>query len=160
VKPQGHIPPTASPSAHEQADLDVPLIVKVAVILGSTLVLLIVAVILLFDHFDKAYPNRTSEAAPVVTDAELPPAPRLQTDPARDLQAVRAKEDEHLIQYAWVDRRNGLAQIPIERAMALWVAAYSAAAPNPATAPATNAAPAPTELQIRQQKAQEASHAP
>jgi hypothetical protein len=154
MKPQGHIPPSASPSAHEGADLDVFLVARIVVILAATLVVLVLLVVFLFHHFNHEYPARTSEAAPVVAAADLPPQPRLQVDPKRELGDVRAKEDQHLDHYAWVDQQNGIAQIPIDRAMALWVKNYSP------SAPATNAAAAPTELQMRQQKAKGESNAP
>lgn len=48
-----------------------------------------------------------------------PPAPRLQPDPARDLAALRRREQERLAGYGWVDRERGVAHIPIERAMQL-----------------------------------------
>ena len=163
MKPQGYIPESASPSAHEGADLHIRNVVKVAALLGLVLVLTILILTLFFRHMEKIYPNRSSEAGPVVLDSELPPLPRLQTNPLRDLQAVRAVEDSHLDNYAWIDQGHGVAQIPIDRAMVLWAKNYSATpAPVFPTIPATNAAPAPetTELQMRRQKAQEAPHAP
>jgi hypothetical protein len=155
MKPQGFIPPSASPSAHEAADLHVPIILRVAVVLGFTLVGSILLLILFFRHMERKYPGRTSEAAPQVTTSDLPPIPRVQTYPLRDLQAVRQVEDSHLDHYGWIDPQHDVAQIPVERAMVLWVKSYSAT-------PATNAAPMPgtTELQMRQQKAQEGPHAP
>lgn len=161
MKPQGYIPASASPSAHEGADLHIRNVVRVAALLAATLVTSILILILFFRHMEKRYPNRSSEAAPVVTESELPPLPRLQTNPLRDLQAVRAVEDSHLDRYAWIDQGRGIAQIPIDRAMVLWTKNYPAT-PPPAfpTAPTTNAAPAVTELQMLQQKAQEVPHAP
>ena len=163
MKPQGYIPASASPSAHEGADLHIRNVVKVAAVLGVTLVVSIVIVALFFQLMEKTYPNRDSEAAPVVTESQLPPLPRLQTNPLRDLEAVRAAEDSHLEHYAWIDRDQGIAQLPIDRAMVLWAKNYSAT-PSPVSpaAPTTNAAPASgvTELQMRQQKAEEAPHAP
>jgi hypothetical protein len=163
VKPQGYIPPSASPSAHEGADLHIRNVVKVAAVLGFTLVVSILILALFFQLMERIHPNRTSEAAPVVTASELPPRPRLQTDPLRDLRDLRAVEDTHLDRYAWIDREHGIARIPIERAMILWSKNYSATPPPVSpTATTTNAAPSPgvTELQMRQQKAQEAPHAP
>jgi cell division protein FtsN len=154
MKPQGYIPPSASPSAHEGADLNVPLVVRIVVILAATLVVLVLLVVFLFHYFNHEYPTRTSEAAPVITAADLPPQPRLQVDPQRELAEVQAKEDQHLDHYAWVDQQKGVAQIPVDRAMVLWVKKYSP------TAPVTNAAVAPTELQMRQQKAKGDSNAP
>ena len=166
MKPQGFVPPSAAPSAHEGADLHVQKVVWLAAILFVVLVLSILTVLLDFKHLHRTYPDRTSEAAPVVTPAELPPAPRLQTNPLRDLAEVRAVEDSHLHRYDWIDSTHAVAQIPIERAMVLWVKSYPAT-PSPnatAVSPGNSSTNAPasgvTELQMRQQKAQESSHAP
>jgi len=161
VKPQGYIPASAAPSAHEGADLHIRNVVKVAALLGATLIASILVVALFFQHMEKSYPERTSEAAPVVAESDLPPLPRLQTNPLRDLQAERAVEDSHLEHYAWIDREHGIAQIPIDRAMVLWTKIYPVTPVSPTT-PATNSMPAPdvTELQMRQQKAEEVPHAP
>ncbi len=157
MKPQGYVPPSAPPSAHEGADLHVPIILKTAAVIGCTLGLLIVAVTLFFHILNRVYPHRTSEALPIVTTADLPPEPRLQTDPDADMQRLRAAEDVHLEHYAWMDRTQGVAQIPIDRAMVLWAKSYAA---NPPAVPATNAVPAATELEMRQAKALEGRHAP
>jgi hypothetical protein len=155
MKPQGFIPTSASPSAHEASDLHVPAILRVAAVLSFTLVASILVLILFFRHMEQEYPGRTSEAAPQVTASDLPPVPRVQAFPLRDLQAVRDVENSHLDHYGWIDPQHGVAQIPIERAIVLWVKEYSAT-------PATNAPPMPgmTELQMRQQKAQESPNAP
>jgi hypothetical protein len=160
VKPQGYIPPDASPSAHEGADLHTRNVVKVTGILVGALGISILVLVLFFRHMEKKYPNRTSEAAPVIQDSQLPPAPRLQTHPLRDLQAVRDVENSHLDHYAWVDRQQGIAQIPIDRAMILW--AKNDSSPSPSPTATTNSAPlsGTTELPMRQQKAREAPHAP
>lgn len=135
MKPQGHVPDAAPLGAREGADLDVPLITRIAAILAVILVLLVIATMLIFYLYEKQYPHRTSEAAPIVTASELPPAPRLQTTPRLDLQEVRAQEDAHLEGYAWIDRPKGIARIPIERAMARWVELQNASA---AALPTTN----------------------
>jgi hypothetical protein len=49
----------------------------------------------------------------------VPPKPQLQTDPAADMAEVRKKESTLLNSYGWVDRKNGIVRIPIERAMEL-----------------------------------------
>jgi hypothetical protein len=46
----------------------------------------------------------------------VPPPPRLQADPARDLIALRAQEKARLNSYGWTDRARGAVHIPIERA--------------------------------------------
>lgn len=50
------------------------------------------------------------------------PGPRLQADPARDLARLQARDEAALKSYGWIDRRSGVIQIPIERAMDLTAA--------------------------------------
>lgn len=47
----------------------------------------------------------------------MPPYPRLQSSPARDLKTLRAREDWELNHYFWIDKSKGIVAIPIERAM-------------------------------------------
>jgi hypothetical protein len=145
------------PRAREGADIHPGTIVRVALIFIAGLAVSLGLVLGLFRHFEQAYPARTSEAAPRLSLGDLPPEPRLQTTPALDLQQLRAAEDQHLSRYAWIDQPRGIAQIPIERAMDFWVRTQAATLPMPTT----NAVPVgTTELQIRQDKATEATHAP
>ncbi len=48
-----------------------------------------------------------------------PPAPRLQTDPVADWQALQATEEATLHSYTWADRGAGKVRIPIDRAIDL-----------------------------------------
>jgi hypothetical protein len=56
---------------------------------------------------------------PRVPVRELPPEPRLQAEPVEDLRRLRDEEDAVLESYAWIDRSQGIVQIPIERAIEL-----------------------------------------
>ena len=47
----------------------------------------------------------------------LPAGPRLQVNPDRDIERLRAAEKTHLASYAWVDPDAGVVRIPIDRAM-------------------------------------------
>lgn len=49
----------------------------------------------------------------------LPPEPRLQQSPARDLKELRLQEDGLLENYTWVDKPKGIVGIPIKRAIEL-----------------------------------------
>lgn len=49
----------------------------------------------------------------------LPPEPRLQTSPTKDIVKMRAEEDALLTGYAWVDRAAGTVRVPIEEGMRL-----------------------------------------
>ena len=59
---------------------------------------------------------------PVMVEATLdaiPPGPRLQSSPPHDMVEMRARDKEALTTYGWVDQANGVAHIPIDRAMSL-----------------------------------------
>jgi hypothetical protein len=43
--------------------------------------------------------------------------PQLQISPPLDLQAFRAREQEELNSYGWINRTSGVARIPVEQAM-------------------------------------------
>lgn len=47
--------------------------------------------------------------------------PRLEADPALALAEMRAEENRQLSSWGWADQANGLARVPIERAMELLV---------------------------------------
>ncbi|MGE5345833.1 MAG: hypothetical protein ACM3JH_07755 [Acidithiobacillales bacterium] len=47
----------------------------------------------------------------------LPPAPRLEISPPKDLAALRDREDAVMKTYAWVDRAKGIAEVPVDRAI-------------------------------------------
>jgi hypothetical protein len=46
-------------------------------------------------------------------------APHLQVRPADELMQLRAREESQLHSYDWIDRKQGLVRIPIERAIEL-----------------------------------------
>jgi hypothetical protein len=62
------------------------------------------------------------------------PAPRVQTDETAQLHRLLAEQQARLSGYAWVDKQQGLARIPVERAMQLIVQrgaqAYDPIAPS------------------------------
>jgi hypothetical protein len=67
----------------------------------------------------KELPKQDPPAPPLAEAREnpLPPEPRLQPSPPKDLQALRQREDAVLSGYAWVDRAKGEAQVPVDRAI-------------------------------------------
>ena len=56
---------------------------------------------------------------PGINAPALPAFPKLQLSPPMDLQAFRAREEQELTNYGWVNRSSGVVRIPIERAMDL-----------------------------------------
>ncbi len=78
-------------------------------------------------------------------EGRLPPEPRLQTAPAGELAALVEDEQRALTGYGWVDEKAGVARIPIEEAMALFVGGMRApaAAAAPSGAPPSGMSPPP-----------------
>ncbi|HKQ71962.1 MAG TPA: hypothetical protein VJT73_21605 [Polyangiaceae bacterium] len=47
----------------------------------------------------------------------IPPGPRLQASPPRDMDEMRARDREALTTYGWADKTGGVARIPVDRAI-------------------------------------------
>jgi hypothetical protein len=77
--------------------------------------------------------QNTYSVAPAV------PAPVLQSDPVADFNEMHIADDQRLNTYSWVDKKAGVARIPINRAMDLLVErglpVETGANPNPAVGP-------------------------
>jgi hypothetical protein len=106
---------------HETSDVDF------LGILGFGLGLVVVAAVVhllifgLFTYFEGREARRVPAEYPLAAGQadRLPPEPRLQANPREDLRELRAKEDELLGSYGWVDKNAGVVRIPIEQAMKL-----------------------------------------
>ena len=106
---------------HEPAD--VPLR---AVGVGGLIVVAITVLALLVSGWTLARERRTPAPGaelvhPLASARELPPEPRLESDPDLLLRETRAEQEARLGTYRWVDRGAGVVAIPIERAMELLV---------------------------------------
>jgi len=64
----------------------------------------------------------------------IPPGPRLQPSPPRDMDELRVKDREALTTYGWVDPARGVARIPVERAIEI-AAEKGLSAPHPGELP-------------------------
>jgi hypothetical protein len=107
--------------SHEHSD------VNITAILGFGGALIVVAAVVhlliyvLFGYFNRREQVQTPAEYPLAATQEQrqPPEPRLQTDPRQDMADLRAKEDDQLTSYGWVDRNAGVVRIPIDAAMKL-----------------------------------------
>ena len=104
---------------HEERDLRVRLIVGFGVALLGFGVASHGLIAVLFSSYSARETRRDTPASPLRAARVEPPAPRLQENPALDLDALRAREERELSTYGWVDRPRGTVRIPIERAMKL-----------------------------------------
>ena len=92
----------------------------------------------LFGSFGAALRRADPPPSPVpgARDRVLPPEPRLQESPPADMAALRAWEEERLSGYGPVDKQQGTARIPIDRAIELVAAGITRApGPRPAEVP-------------------------
>jgi hypothetical protein len=107
--------------SHEQSD------VNIHAILGFGAALIVIAAVVhlliyvLFGYFNRRENAKVPAEYPLAAAQghREPPEPRLQIDPRQDLADLRAKEDEVLSSYGWVDKNAGLVRIPIDAAVKL-----------------------------------------
>jgi hypothetical protein len=71
------------------------------------------------DAFELEIREASKPIHPLAAEREVPPEPRLQAAPSADLAEFRAREEERLSTYGWIDRQAGVVRLPIERAMEL-----------------------------------------
>jgi hypothetical protein len=120
--------------ARESEGVRVPGLLAFAV--GLVALGVVVQVVLAFamGGFSREEARLRTSAAPHFKDEVGPfPAPRLQSDPASELAHLRQDELARLSRYGWMDKKAGVAKIPIERAMEI-VAQKGLPAPEPASA--------------------------
>ena len=112
-----------SDTHHEESDVNVRAIFLFGVWLAVVTAIVHVAIWGVFVLLERRETGQSVKEFPLAAGQELrlPPEPRLQTVPRLDLQAQRAREDEQLKSYGWVDREAGIVRIPIDEAMKLTV---------------------------------------
>ena len=121
----GHGFPPGNPNnpevRHEGSDVNVRAILGWGAGLLVAAVLIHFVVWLLFLYFSGRETTRDAVDYPLAAGraTRVPPEPRLQTTPRDDLRALRAREQEILSSYGWVDKTTGVVRIPIDEAMKL-----------------------------------------
>jgi hypothetical protein len=104
---------------HEIDRVDAAALGKVAMGFFTALLLVLVAMYVLWQRL---LPNTVDVPA-----AQVPPQPRLQAVPRTDRIALYRAQRQQLESYGWVNQHDGVAHIPVERAMALLAAQQGAA---------------------------------
>lgn len=98
-----------SPQPHYQPDtVDARQLLRVGAIFALAFGLILAVMYLLWRPQSPRKPQ---------ADA-VPPAPRLQADPRRDLLATQMEQQRRLQQYGWNDPQHRSAHIPLQQAMA------------------------------------------
>ncbi len=102
--------------AHESSGIAVGVLLRIgAVIVGA------IAVIAVIIGLSLRYWVEPHHVQAVRRAGVRPPAPRLQSAPQRALAAERQQTQQQLAEWRWVDSTHTFAEIPIERAMQLYV---------------------------------------
>ena len=102
-------------SGHEHREADPRIIIETLIGLGISVAVVIVIVWGIFVLFEKTTPK--SEQNTIAGQPQAAPGPRVEEHPAEELKALRAKENDYLNRYGWVDQKAGTVHIPIEKAM-------------------------------------------
>jgi hypothetical protein len=95
-------------TSYESSDWHVP---AIAMVLAMLLVLVAIAMWALYFGF------RTAALDVQRSLSVAMPPPALQTDPQQDLAQLRAREEQLMNTYYWIDRDKGIVHIPIAEAM-------------------------------------------
>jgi hypothetical protein len=104
---------------HEESDVNIRGILSFGVALIVAAIVIYLAVGVLFKYLDTREARQGTPEYPLAATQEnrLPPEPRLKTNPRQDLADLRAREDEALAGYSWVDKNAGVVRIPIDEAI-------------------------------------------
>jgi hypothetical protein len=143
--PRGsRVDPVAVSAGHETRDLPLmPVViggVSIAVVIGIAVV---AATWMQAARVDQPLSLSPPPGLATPVPPSAPPEPRLEEEPGAQLRAVRAAEDSVLTTAAWVDRPNGVARIPIDRAIDLLAANPPPARSAEEASQYPDAAPAP-----------------
>jgi hypothetical protein len=103
-------------SGHETSDVS-PMSIRLFA-MGLVLMIALVLPLLHWSFWQfEAAARRTDPVQSPLADNQVPPAPRLQVQPATDLKQLRLKEDQRLSSYGWIDPEQKVVHVPIDRAM-------------------------------------------
>ena len=113
--------PADNPEVHHgESDVNIRAIFGFGGGLMAVAVVVLLVIYVLFGFFDGRERATVPAEYPLAAQADkVPPEPRLQEHPREDLSELRAREDEILSSYGWVDRNAGVVRIPIDAAMKL-----------------------------------------
>jgi hypothetical protein len=103
----------------ERGDVDIVQITGFGIGLLVAFMASVVAMWALFEYFAAREDKRNPPNPPAMMAEKqmLPPAPRLQPEPIKELKELHDNEDMLLNSYYWVDSAKGIVHIPIDQAI-------------------------------------------
>ncbi len=132
--PQGH--PSGARHGHEADTIEVRGLIVFTVALIAVVALVHLVLWLAIqqaarkeEQLDSLYPGR------LAIEVDQFPNPRLQQNPRSDLAQMKDEEERRIHSYGWMDRKAGIARIPVERAMEILAEKGLPRVPAPAPVP-------------------------
>jgi len=113
------VEPAPPPPRYEPRDISVRAVIWFAVGLIFSAIIIHFAMVWLYEGFEHRYPSADAPSRIAFGAKMIAPEPRLQINPPADLERFQAEEEAKLNSYGWIDRKAGVARIPIHRAMDL-----------------------------------------
>jgi hypothetical protein len=119
------VSPESLARKHESQDPPIRGILLVAGAVVLTTVICLATIWAIMDRLSSLRPMSAASrelgiiSAPGLGPLERFPSPTLQIIPHDDLLALRAREEQELSSYGWLDRTTGVVRIPIQRALDL-----------------------------------------
>ncbi len=106
---------------HEETDAEIGPLVRSAIFLAVITLVTAALTVGFYTYLDTREQSLKAPRYPLAVgvDRQLPPPPRLQTDPFDQVKGLRREEANLLDRYAWVDKNAGTVRIPVSRAIEL-----------------------------------------
>ena len=114
--------PTPEGAEYEHTDIEPGIGYRFAIWLAVAMLISAGIVYATFSFFERTQVanDQAAQVFPLAAgQSTVPPAPRLQTQPFKDVYLLKQHEREVLSSYAWVDKESGIVRIPIDEAMRL-----------------------------------------
>lgn len=109
IPPEGH---------HEVSDVSAKPIFYFAIALVILIILTLLSMKGLFNFLDQEADRSDTQLSGVALERpKLPPLPRLETDPVAVRKQYFQNEKRLIESYGWVDEKQGIVRVPIQRAM-------------------------------------------
>jgi hypothetical protein len=118
--PAGQAPVPGTASAFEHEDASPSALVKSGIFLAVLLTAVFLAMWGAYAVFMKMTPVGAN-ASPMSDARILPPRPRLQTDPQKEIHDYCEQQAATLDTYGWIDQSAGIVRVPIDRAIAMTI---------------------------------------
>jgi hypothetical protein len=132
---------------YERRDASIPALLQFGFWLAVIIIVVLFAMKWTFSYFAKTQ-ELGPPASPLATENAriLPPNPRLQAHPRADLENYCQAEQHEINSYGWVDQQDGIARIPVNRAMDIVLErGLPARTPSKPTGEKSSTAPPATE---------------